>query len=327
MEAGHWKRLRATAEARLKANPNDAQAAYWLSNVKQIQNDLDGALALAEKAVALDGRSADFRCQVAEIYGQRAEQAGIFSQFGLARRFKKEAEAAIALDAKHIGCRWSLMEFHMRAPAIVGGNKDKARQLVEEIKRINLARGWQAEARLARLADSKANLEPYYLKAVEADPNLYSARINLADLYASPAHKKYDVAEQHAREALRIDAGRAGAYNFLAGLYAFRERWSELDAILAQAEKNVPDNLNPYYQAGRQLVQAGKDLARAERYLRKYLTQEPEPNAPSLGAAHWRLGQVLEKTGRIAEAKKEYQEAVRLDPRLEEAKKDLKRLR
>ena len=34
VESGHWKRLRAMAEPRLAANPNDAEAAYLLSRVK-----------------------------------------------------------------------------------------------------------------------------------------------------------------------------------------------------------------------------------------------------------------------------------------------------
>ena len=131
MNGGHWKRLRGAVEPRVKANPNDAPAAYFLSNVRQAYNDIDGAFALAEKAVALDGKNGDYRCQLAETYGQRAEKAGIFSQLGLARKFKKEAEAAIALDPKNIDCRIGLMEFHLRAPRIAGGDRKMADVMVE----------------------------------------------------------------------------------------------------------------------------------------------------------------------------------------------------
>jgi len=100
-----------------------------------------------------------------------------------------------------------------------------------------------------------------------------------------------------------------------------------LDAILAQAEKNVPDNLSPYYQAGRLLLNPGSDLPRAENYFRKYLTQEPEPGAPQHAHAYWRLGLALEKQGRKPEAINALETAVRLKPDLAEAKKDLKRLK
>jgi hypothetical protein len=45
------------------------------------------------------------------------------------------------------------------------------------------------------------------------------------------------------------------------------------------------------------------------------------------GAAHWRLGLVFEKRGQNAEAIREIELAVKLQPQLEPAKKDLKRLK
>jgi hypothetical protein len=54
---------------------------------------------------------------------------------------------------------------------------------------------------------------------------------------------------------------------------------------------------------------------------------EPEAGEPPLAAAHWRLGQVLEKEGKKTDAIVEMEEAVRLQPDLKEAKEDLKRLK
>ena len=68
------------------------------------------------------------------------------------------------------------------------------------------------------------------------------------------------------------------------------------------------------------------EYARADRYFRKYLTLEPEPDNPPLAGAHWRLGQALEKQGRKQEAVAEWQIAVKLDPN-SRAKDDLKRVK
>jgi len=100
----------------------------------------------------------------------------------------------------------------------------------------------------------------------------------------------------------------------LAAVYATTERWAELDAVLADAEKQIPDNLGPYLRASSALLQAGK-------------TQDPEPNSNSLGVGHWRLGLTLEKQGRRPEAVAELQTAIRLEPKFEPAQKDLKRLK
>ena len=93
------------------------------------------------------------------------------------------------------------------------------------------------------------------------------------------------------------------------------------------SEKNVPDDFGAHYQAGKALLNSGKDLGRAERYFRKYLTIEPEGGEPPLAAAHWRLGLVLEKEGKKAEAISELEESVRMDGDFKQAKEDLKRLK
>ncbi len=327
MANGHWKRVRSIAQNRYSANPNDPYALYLLARVKFEYDDLDGAEALIEKAVKLEPQNAEYRFWLSAVYGRKAESANIFSKWSLAGKFKEQAEKAIQLDPKHIEARHALIQFHLQAPAIAGGDKKKAYELAEEVLRIDAARGYLEKAGIARREKQLDQLEPLYRKAVEADPRSYAARMALASHFASDQQKKYAEAEQHAREALKFEPARVGAYSLLAGIYAFQQRWAELDAVIAQSEKNVPDNLYPHYAAARTLVESGKDLPRAESYLRKYLTQEPEPGYPSHAGAHWRLGQALEKQGRTQEAIREYERATQLDPKLDGPRKDLKRLK
>ena len=113
----------------------------------------------------------------------------------------------------------------------------------------------------------------------------------------------------------------------LAGIYAHLERWEDLDRILATAERAVPDNLTAHYQAARTLLGDGREYARAEDLLRRYLANEPEIGAPTHAHAYWRLGLVIEKQGRRPEALAAVETALRLKPDLDDAKKDLKRLK
>ena len=76
-----------------------------------------------------------------------------------------------------------------------------------------------------------------------------------------------------------------GAYDLLARVYAATRRWADLDAILGQSEKAVPDDFAPYYQAANILIQDGSDRPRATAYLRKYLSQEPEGRQPTRAQA------------------------------------------
>ena len=328
IEAGHWKRLRASLEASLPV-ASEARAAYLMSRVRMAFGDLEGALPLAEKAAAAEPRSSQYRLQLARVLGAQAQRAGMFKAMGLARRFRKEAEEAASLDPRNVDARLALIDFHLVAPGIVGGDRQKTDALAEEIFKVDASRGWLARATvLGREKKSDvARLESCYLKAVEADPAAYNARLSLASFYSREDLKRYDLVEKRAREAAAIDPGRVGAHAMLAFACAKQQRFADLETVLAAAETSVPDNLTPYYTAGRTLVVDGLEPLRAERYLRKYVGQEPEGFAPRLAPAHWRLGLALEKLGRKQEAIREIAEAVRLDPTLEPAKKDLKRMK
>ena len=329
-EQGHWKRLKALIEPRAAANPNDAEAQWLLSRVRLQYRDPQGALVPAEQAVALDGKNVEYRWQLAQVVGELASNASIFKQPGLARRFKREVEAALALDPKHTPSLIGLMEFYYRAPGIVGGDRKKAEAMPDQIMAIDKVDGYLAKVRLLARMDpppTPAQIEQVYVQAVQADAARYEPHINLASIYASGTAPRWDLAEKEALIARKIDPDRTAPYSILAAVYATGERWAELDAVLADAEKSIPDNLSPLLRASGALLATGKDLPRAERYARRYLAQEPEPNATPHAVAHWRVGLILEKQGRKSDAVAALQTAAKLDPKFEPAQKDLKRLK
>ncbi len=326
VEAGHWKRARAILEPRVAANPQDAQAAYLLSRVKMTFEDFDHALRLAQRAVDLDPNQANYHYQLAAVYGEMAIRVGVISGAGLVRKFKKELAAALALDPHNLDALEAQMEFYYHAPWIVGGDKAKAQAVAQEITRLRAARGYLDQAELAQDDGNASAQEGLYLKAVQADPGNYDAQTTLAGFYSQPPQNRYDRAAQYAQNAIRLDPERAGGYALLARVLAFQQRWKELDALLALATERVPDDLAPYYEAANSLLGSGQDLARAETYARKYLSQEPDGEEPGAADARRLLGLILEKQGRIAEARNELEAAVRLKPGYQAAKDDLKRL-
>jgi tetratricopeptide (TPR) repeat protein len=326
--AEHWTRAKALLEPLLRIRPGDARALFLAARVREAAGDFDGARALADKAVALDPKNADFLCLQAYIDGREGLRAGLFRKFILARRVKKEAEAALALDPRHIEAHQILIEFYRQAPGIVGGDKDRSRLLAGELTALDPVRGNLALAAAAYGPNREdAGAEIFYKKAVEADPGSYAAQTALAGYYSRGTPRRDALAEKAAAAALKVDPGRAAAYGLLAQVQARAGRFAELEELLLDAEKNVPDNRAPYLSAARVLLQTGAELPRAERFIRRYIEQPAEIGAPSQAQAWWRLGLVLEKLDRKAEAVEALRRALALDPQLEGAKKDLKRLR
>jgi tetratricopeptide (TPR) repeat protein len=210
----------------------------------------------------------------------------------------------------------------------VGGDKKKARAQADTIMQLDPAAGYLARIKLAqREKKSDAELDAMYQKALAQCPKSYDVLMSVASWAGRDTHKQWDLAEKVGKAAIELDPGRSGGYAVLASIYAHLDRWNDLDALLAQADQALPQNLVSYYQAGRVLLVDNKELARSERYFRKYLSQQPELGAPSHAHAHWRLGLVCEKQGRKPDAVAELETALKLKPDLEEAKKDLKRLK
>jgi len=327
---GHWKRARAVVEPQYRVHPDDAELNFLMSEIDSAFGNLDRARALAEKAVALKSSDARYHRQLADVDGETAEAASLFAKAGWAKKFKAEAEQAAQLDPKNLDARFDLLEYDLQAPRLMGGGKDKAAQMADEIAKIDPAQGDLAQARIAQDAKNAAAEESWYLKALATAPADYDVLTQTAAFYERPPQPRLNEAKKYAGQAIKVRPERAEAFSLLASAYASEGRWNELETTLAQAQKSVSDDFEPYYRAGLAILNnnmsAPADLARAEGYFRRYLTSDPEGGEPTLAHAHWRLGLVLEKEGRKPQAVSELKAALELNPNLNAAKKDLSRL-
>lgn len=328
MEAGHWKRLRQLAGDRLKANPNDAQAHLWLSKINGSFGDHYGALAEAERAVALDPGNPGAHAQLAEASAFLADRTSPLVAYGHVRRMKREIDAALALDPRNLDALLVQMMFSWKAPAIAGGDKKKAVRIADQIAANLPVWGNLAHARLLQEIGDDSTVERWLVNAVRADPSFYRARLSLARFYCCTAKtKRFDKAEAAAMESIRIDPNSAGGYETLAYVQASAQRWAELEATLQRSGKAVPDDLAPYYFAASALIEIGRDFRRAEQYLNHYLSGAPEGRQPTHAQTRLLLASLYTKEGRRSDAVRELTIALRLEPDLEAAKAELKRLK
>lgn len=323
--AGHWKQIRLVVSQR---TGTDTATLYWRSRIKQAFGELDAAETLAKQVVATDRTQASYHQALSSIsLEQLSNRPGMVRTMRLARDVKGELEAALAIEPKNIDALRALMEFLWSAPAIGGGDRKRARELADEIARADALQGLLAQARMSELASGTElpKAEGLFRKAVQTAPKDYKARCLLAEFYLNA--NNWPAAAQEAKAAIALAPEQARGYTTLATALAHQGKGSELDECLEKAQKAVPDDWNPTFQAGKALMLDGNDLDRAERYLQTYLKQEPEGRTPTWGAAHWRLGLLSEKRGNKQKAVEELETAIRLQPSLAGAKKDLDRLK
>lgn len=303
MDDGHWKHVRQIVDARLRSEPNSARWLYLSSKVWASFGNLDRALATAERAVEAGPRNPDYLSQLAEIHARLADHVSVIKQVMYVRAFKKEVETALAVEPKHVDTLLVDIMFLSKAPMVAGGDRKRAHALARELAQVSPTWGNLIQARLGEQEKDDPQVERALLGSIAAKPGFYPAHFYLGKFYCCvSATHRLDAAEKQAREMIRLDPTQSGGYDILARVLVLGQRWAELEAHLAEAEAKVPEDLSPYYQAAQLLVEQGRDFPRAERYLKKYLSQEPEGRQPTLAECRHLLAAVTGKNRKGIEA-------------------------
>ncbi|MDQ1468532.1 MAG: hypothetical protein QOJ99_12 [Bryobacterales bacterium] len=330
LESGHYLR----AEKILEPLANDpgldpqtsARIKWMLSRAKAALGKLDEAMSLAETALAGDGSNAAYHVQVAAVVGRLAEKAGLLKRLSYVRRARQELDTAAALDPKNTDTQWGLMMYYYAAPSLLGGDKNKARQIGEQLANAVPDLGRYYQGRLAVEMKDWDNAEVFYKQSLAENPLLFESVSALAMYYirTKPDQAK---AERWACQAVHTDPTRADAWALLARVHTLCGCWTEAIQMAESAESIDGDDLMPWFAIAEAAIEHGQQLDTAAAALRRYLSKPIEGNQPGEAQARMHLGTALAGLGQKAEAVKELEAAVELDPTLEAARVELKRVK
>lgn len=206
-----------------------------------------------------------------------------------------------------------------------------------------------AQYYLGRIAFDKKEYEDavdYFENATQANPKSGEYFNWLGDTYATigkdaslfrqmsvgpKALRAWEKATQLDKKNIDARASLVGAYmqapSFMGGGESKAKAMAnEVFPLLDEALKKAPDHHLYNYSYGKSSALTGLQLDRGEECLQKYLTFTPKEDEPSIAGANMRLGQIKEKKGNKAEAKKYYENALKLDKNLKSAKEGLERV-
>jgi tetratricopeptide (TPR) repeat protein len=329
IETGHYRRALAEISKMAQGASTAAQAArrdFLLSRIELGFGHPEESLQLAEKALAADPKNVDFHVEVAAAAGRLAEHSSLLKQIGYAKRVKKELDAAIALNPKSADAIYGLMLYSNLAPPFLGGDKAAAQRLAEQLTTIDATRGYLAQARLSHDRKDPAEEEALLQKALAVGPGSYEAHTAYAVFAEKSEPTRAEQADEHACEALYLDAYRVEAWRMLTEMAASAGCPPEVDGLIATEQRFNDDDLSPAYFAAIALIGDGKKLDMARALLKRYLEKPQEGDAPSAGLARYQLALISEKQGNAGEALELMRLALNEDPTLDQAKKDIKRL-
>jgi tetratricopeptide (TPR) repeat protein len=184
------------------------------------------------------------------------------------------------------------LQYYLYAPGMFGGSIEKAREQAAEIDRHDKLRGAIASGVIADHEKDTKAAEAAYQRAVVIAPD------------------------------------SVAGYNGLANLYVRQSRWSDAFATLDRIAVRIPMEQNLPLRIARVAVLSGEQLPRGEEVVKRWIANPPsQANSDTKAVAHLRLGQIYEKTSRRNVARTEFEQAVRLNPKLDEAQKALDAVR
>jgi tetratricopeptide (TPR) repeat protein len=256
-------------------------------------NDADAAAKAFEKAVKLDDGNAEYHLWFARAIGTQAQRASVLRQPFLAKHVKAEFERTVQLDPANIGGHDGLLEFYLQAPGVMGGSLAKAREQAEMIFRLSPWDGHYARANIANHEKDMAGAEREYRAVAAEYPDSLNAALTLV--------------------------------NFLGNA----KRSDEAFALLDKAIARKPGDLVLLFWVGRLAAITGGQLDRGEQALRTVLAAPGvgvERGLPAPANVHFRLGDIAARRGAKDRARKEYEKALELNPKLELVRKALKAL-
>ena len=113
------------------------------------QKDFAATATLLESTVAHSPSNAEAHYELGIAYGRLAEESSILRQAMFALRARDQFLEAVRLDPNHLDARFSLVQYYMLAPAVLGGSEEKALREASEIRKRDEAGGHRAAAFIA----------------------------------------------------------------------------------------------------------------------------------------------------------------------------------
>jgi tetratricopeptide (TPR) repeat protein len=290
--AGKYQELVRGLEVALKTQPESAALHYWLGRAYYELRDYDRAEDSLDRATELAPDRSEYFDWLGKASGRRAQQANPFSAMSLARKTHRSFETAVRLAPTNVEAQRDLIRYLLNAPGFLGGGEDKALKQIQALSIVDGVDGMLARAE-------------YYI-----------------------SRKKPDLAAAEYQRILKTDVRRIGVQMEIAEFYRDRGDAGQMRAVVDAAAKRGPNDPRLEYYRGVALVLAKEDSAAAEKHLRAYLQTVPDSSqVPSHASAHVWLGRLYEAEGKSDQAAAAYQAALSVNPREEDARKGLDRVR
>ncbi len=267
--------------APLAQEPGNADALIARAELILLEGNesrLDEAADFATRCIAAHPERSDCHETLGNVLGRKASAGGLLSAMGYATKIRDAFQRALELDPANHRARFSLLQYYLLAPGIVGGGKGKAQALASDTQKT------QPQAAV-----------------------LLQAYVDLADDKYAQAEKQALAAQTTGSDAL-ADIQRGVLVGIATGL-AQEKQYADSDRLFKQVAQRFPQNEAGVFGLARNQQEQGQ-LREALALFEQ--AQVIEPRAQG----HYRIGQCLQGLGDKARAAAAFERALAFKPEL-----------
>ena len=133
LREGDLPAARAVVQRLVRERPRQPRYRWLLGRVLWLDQAYPAAAGQLEQAAELCPQAADIHYWLGRARGEQARQAPLLQRPVLARRTLAAFRRAVNADSDHVQARLALLQYYLRAPALLGGGRDEAQAQVEAI--------------------------------------------------------------------------------------------------------------------------------------------------------------------------------------------------
>ncbi len=322
LDAGHYLKVLADSDKRLRQDPKDALAwaakSQALSSLQLFTKAHDAAnRALALKPGLADALLALGLARAGEAIRQR-DLGSLRGAMGAIDNLRAatEADPTLAPAWMSLGLAYEML------PGLLGGSTRKALACADQLRRVAPARGDLLQALILVEEDKWREAEPYFSKALTAapqDPEVVSQWLDALD--RRPAKKALGEAGKNTRLLAEAPRLLPGIHTRALGVAAVSEAYlhaGQPETAWKVAQEHLTKVDAPSLlrlQLGKVAASSGLHRPEGLAALDQVLREPLEGGSSGYPGAWWRKGQILQGLGRKDEARKAAQETLKLDPK------------
>ena len=252
--------------------------------------DLDDAEEVADEFIAVYSKDYKAYHTHANVMGAQASNS-VFSALGYAKKARESLETAVEIAPNEVGVYKALMQFHIVAPSIAGGDMEEAERLANKIATIDALEGQFAKARFYLEDEQVEKANAIYADLTQQEASKIRASLELGSYYLS------EESFQSAYETLSV--------LLTASVPIVEDKDSTL---WEDYQENKSDLLYGKYRLGLVAVNSGEHtdtgITALEQYIDEYHTTNIDTtHLPTMNWAHLRLAELRLNANDVEKAK------------------------